>query len=124
MKKGGAVLLAICALSLSMVLGIFIGRNLNGGYAAMPQNSEVLPHHTEDIVATDVETADDFKLDINTASKVQLMDLPGIGEVTAEKIIDYRTEHGPFHSTDDLLIIDGIGQKKLQAIEEYIKVGG
>ena len=122
MKKGRVILLSLCALFLSMTLGIFIGRNWDDEYIALPQNSTVIV--ASDDMQSDIEKTDDFRLNINTASKVQLMELPNIGEITAQKIIDYREANGPFQSTDELLKIDGIGQKKLKAIEEYINVGG
>ena len=122
MKKGAVILLSICALFLSMTVGIFIGRNLDDEYVAMPQSSAVTV--LTDNTQSGIKQTDDFRLDINLASKVQLMELPDIGEITAQKIIDYRETYGPFQSTDDLLNIDGIGQKKLKVIEEYITVGG
>ena len=122
MKKGAVILMSICALFLSMTVGIFIGRNLDDEYVAMPQSSAVTV--LTDNTQSGIKQTDDFRLDINLASKVQLMELPDIGEITAQKIIDYRETYGPFQSTDDLLNIDGIGQKKLKVIEEYITVGG
>lgn len=61
-------------------------------------------------------------LDINLAEKQQLTVLPGVGDTTAEKIIRYRKEHGPFKSVDELKNIKGIGQKKLERIKERIVV--
>ncbi len=65
-----------------------------------------------------------FPIDINTACQTQLIALPGIGEVTAEKIVTYRTENGPFLDVNELIRIDGIGQKKLDNILPYIIIGG
>jgi competence protein ComEA len=48
-------------------------------------------------------------LDLNSATAEQLDGLPGIGPVTAQKIIDYRQAHGPFTSIDDLASIPGMG---------------
>jgi competence protein ComEA len=48
-------------------------------------------------------------LDLNSATAEQLDELPGIGPVTAQKIVDYRQAHGPFASIDDLASISGMG---------------
>jgi competence protein ComEA len=61
-------------------------------------------------------------INVNTASKADLMRLPGVGEVTAEKIIAKRRELGRFASPEQLLEVDGIGEKKLEAMKEYVTV--
>lgn len=48
------------------------------------------------------------------------MTLPGIGETLAERILFLRAESGAFASVDDLLLVDGIGEKKLAAIRRFI----
>jgi competence protein ComEA len=61
-------------------------------------------------------------VDINTASLEQLDTLPGIGPVTAQAILDWRTENGSFTSVDELLEVSGIGDATLADIEAYVYV--
>jgi comEA protein len=63
-----------------------------------------------------------FPVNINTASAKELDALPGIGEVLAQRIIDYRTANGPFQSVDDLIKVKGIGEKTLEKIKPYATV--
>lgn len=63
------------------------------------------------------------QININSATKQQLMQLPGIGEATAERIILYREEHGPFSSVQQLMEVKGIGKKKLERLLPFIAVG-
>ena len=49
--------------------------------------------------------------------------LPGVGETIAKRIIEYRTENGEFAAVEDLLKVNGIGEKKLDQMKPYIKVG-
>lgn len=63
-------------------------------------------------------------VNINTASAQELSTLPGIGEVLAQRIVDYRKVHGRFESLDALLNIAGIGRGKLESIIDHITTGG
>lgn len=60
-----------------------------------------------------------YMININTASKGEISDLPGIGEKTAEKIIEYR-EKTQFKDIVDIMKVDGIGEKTLENIKGYI----
>ena len=61
-------------------------------------------------------------MDLNTAGVEELATLPGIGEGLAKRIVDYRTEHGPFESPEALMEVSGIGEKKLEELRDYITV--
>jgi competence protein ComEA len=61
-------------------------------------------------------------VNVNTATADELETLPGIGEVTAQAIIDYRTENGPFSTVDELLDVTGIGDVTLENIRELVTV--
>lgn len=74
--------------------------------------------------ARETSETDDPPVNINTANLQQLMTLPGIGEVLAQRILDYREEHGPFQSPGELLNVSGIGETKLQEILDHITTGG
>lgn len=62
-------------------------------------------------------------IDLNTATAEQLDTLPGIGEVTANQIIAYRTEH-PFRSVDDLRQVPGIGDRRFDLLKDLVTVAG
>lgn len=61
-------------------------------------------------------------VNVNTADEAQLEELPGIGPVLAQAIVDYRTENGPFPSVDSLLDVSGIGPSTLADIRELVTV--
>ena len=60
------------------------------------------------------------KLSLATATAEELDELPGVGPVTAQKIIDYRSEHGPFRSVDDLDAVPGIGPTRVEQLRELV----
>lgn len=62
------------------------------------------------------------KLNINLASEKEFEALPGIGPVLAERIVQYRTDNGPFAAVKDLMKVPGIGQKKYASLEPHITV--
>jgi comEA protein len=62
------------------------------------------------------------KININTASKEELIRLPNIGPKTADKIIEYRNRHGKFLTIEDIKQIKGIGDKRFQALRDFIVV--
>jgi competence protein ComEA len=61
-------------------------------------------------------------VNLNTASATDLEALPGIGEVIAQRIVDYRTANGPFSTVDELLDVSGIGDAILGSIRELVTV--
>ena len=68
------------------------------------------------------ETMSDGKVNLNTATKEELMTLPGVGEAKAELIIRYREESGGFHAIEDIMNISGIKEGLFAKIKEKIKV--
>lgn len=70
-----------------------------------------------------VSGAEDLpKIDINTASADELLQLTGIGEKKAAMIIEFREKQGPFESPEDLMKVHGIGMKTFEANKERIEV--
>ena len=66
------------------------------------------------------ENDKNVKININIATIEQIQNLPGIGKAMAERIINYRNEHGKFIKIEDLKNVSGIGDTKLKNIEKYI----
>ncbi|MBM7789290.1 ComEA family DNA-binding protein [Tenggerimyces flavus] len=61
-------------------------------------------------------------VDLNTATLEQLDALPGVGPVLAQRILDYRDEHGRFESVEDLQQVTGIGSRKFAELRELVQV--
>jgi competence ComEA-like helix-hairpin-helix protein len=62
----------------------------------------------------------DKKININNATELELISLPGIGRVTALRIISFRELNGSIHGAEELSKVKGLGGKKIKKIEEYI----
>lgn len=63
------------------------------------------------------------RIDLNTASVEELTRLPGIGEVKAQAIVDWRSAYGDFRVVEDLLGVRGIGEATLETLRPYVTVG-
>jgi len=60
------------------------------------------------------------KVSLSSATVDQLDELPGVGPITAQKILDYRAEHGPFRSVDDLDAVPGIGPTRIEQLRDLV----
>lgn len=118
MKKPQWILIGITAVFACVLLGVFLGRNMTRNYISIRNTTP-----SETAVATERDQTDDGRIDINTATEQQLTLLPGIGETMAKRIIEYRTENGKFTTIEDLMKVNGIGEKKFLQMKPYIKVG-
>lgn len=91
----------------------------DGQHVLVPRQGEAL------IVATAPASpsAVNGLININTASVQELEALPGIGPRLAQNIVDYRTEHGPFKSIEDIMNVDGIADVRFEQLKGLITVG-
>ncbi len=115
MKKSTIfALIAATLIFAAFVAGFYIGRNTATGDIHVS------------IIGTTAPTGSTgtSQVNINTATVEELMTLPGIGRELAQRIVDYRGLHGNFHSTADIILIEGIGEKTLQNLLPYITIGG
>lgn len=120
-----AVLPVLTALFVGLTLGLYLGRNPTGSSVTVSiperQTATVSPADNQQQSS---EQHDTLSVNINTADASELAQLPGIGEVLARRIIEYRRIHGDFMAPEQLTNVEGIGQGKLEAILEQITIGG
>ena len=128
MKNKVSVLLAVVtALFVGFTLGLFVGRNTGSGTVtlAVPAQMQTAPTTAATAAAETVpEETVSFPVNINTADADTLTALPGIGQVLAERIVAYRRQNGPFRAIEEITNVEGIGEKKAEAILDLITVGG
>ncbi len=126
MKNRGALFaFALCFAFLSFSAGFFIGRNFNHTPIQLEKLSTLPPKTNDDnTAAPSTPSEPKGPININTADAEQLRQLPGIGETLARRIVEYRNANGLFDSIGALANVEGIGASRLEAIMDYITVGG
>lgn len=128
MKNKVSVLLAVVtALFVGFTLGLFVGRNTSSGTVTLAVSPQMQTAPTAAATAaaeTVPEETVSFPVNINTADADTLTALPGIGRVLAERIVAYRRQNGPFRAVEEIMKVEGIGEKKAEAILDLITVGG
>ncbi len=106
-RRSQPLIAAAVAVGLVSIAGWFIvSGGLGGG----------LVHHDRPPHATGI-----FTVNINAAGATELSQLPGLGAITAQKIVEHRKANGPFASHDDLLAVPGIGPMTLEAMRPHLR---
>lgn len=109
----------LCAM---FICGVLWGRHSTTSVLRLKINKATEKPYTEEkeqLQPSDYVIAD--KININDAPVEVFAILPGLNQSLAQKIVAYRDEHGPFKSVDELRNVNGIGEKKLNAIRKYIE---
>lgn len=122
-------LLVITILFVVFLIGFFLGRNQNSREIVLSSLPKEFVTEPSVFSETDSSQAEEtviitFPISINQADKAEFMALPGIGEVLAQRIVDYRDKNGSFSSPEELLNVEGIGERRLEEIIDMITIGG
>ena len=96
--------------------------SLNQSEKLHDEKSVYVPVKGEVVDVIKSKTSEKSVVNINTATKEELMRLNGVGEKKAETIIEYREENGLFNKKEDLMNIPGIGQKTFENLQEHIEI--
>ena len=106
MKQFLTAITWLSLLIISMMLGSSCGRQ--------PRRNTALP--------TVLKAAESFRVNINTASAREMEQLPGVGKVIAERIVAYREQYGRFRRPEELLMVNGVSDKKFRVLQAIIIV--
>jgi len=107
-RADAVAVFVLAVIFLAWVASIFVRQRLAG------KDVQVLPTG---------EAAARYLVDLNRADAVELMLLPGIGEVRANRIVDWRTEHGPFQTLDEVGKATGLSAKGAEKLREFVILG-
>jgi len=117
-------IIILTALFAAFLLGFFLARQVYSGQVLV--SIPVLSASQSQLSELSTSSAEEFTfpININTAGKDALTNLPGIGDVLAERILEYRQEFGNFEAPEDLMKVSGISEKRFEQLAEYITTGG
>lgn len=116
------VIPALALLACGVMLGIFLMQTRVPGTVSVQHAEPDEPEEAVQTVMEEPSDAADDRLDLNTATAAELQELPGIGEVIAQRIIDYRDLCGRFLDPEQLMEVDGIGEAKYEKLRDLVTV--
>ena len=122
------ILVAVTLIYAAFTCGLYLGRSYGAApvtVSVSPAMQSLPPETTVPVEEPTEETVGiTFPININLAGKEELMALPGIGDVLAQRILDYREESGSFTHVEQLMNVEGIGKKRMEEMLELITIGG
>lgn len=111
--NGLRALLALCFAALLFAAAFFLGRASAG---------QMLRVETQRPAAAQAVPSADSRLDLNTATREELLSLPQVGEALADRILAYRAQYGKFVTVEQLTDVEGIGEGLLQQLRGLVYV--
>lgn len=116
--------LLLAALFFGLCLGYFLGgRSAGEPYrVTVTRDGDSAAASSSEQDSRPVSLLEGEVINVNTATAADLQRLPGIGEAKARAILDWREEHGPFESPEDLMEVSGIGPGIFEDIQAYVTV--
>lgn len=114
MKRLEIALIVLTVAAAFFSVGYFTGRSVGGDVQVTVEKAE------EDRTLPEAEDGD--RVNINTATSWQLMELPGVGEVLAGRIVEYRERHGAFRYISEIMNVQGVRETIYNGIKNKITV--
>ncbi|MBA4018344.1 MAG: hypothetical protein C0483_14355 [Pirellula sp.] len=120
-RRANQTIIALCVVAVLILVAVWWVRN-GGLDGTLEEHDRPAPHESKTTSKTVPERKADFVVDVNHAEVAELVELPGVGQAIAERIVEYRKQNGPFQSVDDLREVTGIGPKTLEALRPHVRV--
>ena len=116
-RRANQTIIALGVIAVLILVAVWWVRN-GGLEGKLAEHDRPAPHGSKAGAARKA----DFVVDVNHAEVAELVELPGVGQAIAERIVEYRKQNGPFQSVDDLREVTGIGPKTLDALRPHVRV--